>query len=95
MPLFNCTSCAAIENTALSKYWTDLYRRDKSVPFNPLCSKCDPRIGKWHGNFERTFEPVADSSLAQGAPRLLNTMRSSTPPEPPALDVADRTEDGR
>lgn len=81
MPLFNCTSCAAIENTALSNYWVDQHRKDKSVPFNPLCSKCDPRIGEWHGRFERTYEPVAEQSLAPGAPRLLNAMRPAAPAE--------------
>lgn len=91
MPLFNCTSCGAVENTALSNYWTDLYREDKSVPFNPLCSKCDPRIGKWHGRFERAYEPVSDQSLAPGAPRLLNAMRKAPSP----ASVETQTEGGR
>lgn len=77
MPLFNCTSCSTVENTALSNYWADLYQRDQSVPFNPLCSKCDPRIGEWHGRFPRRYEPVRDQSLAPGAPRLLNEMRKA------------------
>lgn len=76
MPLFNCTSCGAIENTALCNYWPTLSRRDKSVPFNPLCSKCDPNIGVWHGRFARAYEPVSEESLAPGAPRLLNALRT-------------------
>jgi hypothetical protein len=69
MPLFNCTKCGAVENTALSNYWVDQCRRDKSAPFEPRCSECDPRIGVWHGRFARTFEPVAERSRAPGAPR--------------------------
>jgi hypothetical protein len=84
MPLFNCTSCGAVENTALSNYWTDLYQKDKSVPFNPLCSKCDARIGQWHGRFDRSYVPVSDQSLAPGAPRLLNSMRTAL--NPPARE---------
>jgi hypothetical protein len=68
MPLFNCTMCGAVENTALSNYWTDQGRLDRSAPFEPLCSECDPRIGEWHGNFARKFEPVSDQSRAPGAP---------------------------
>lgn len=79
MPLFNCTKCGAVENTALSGYWSAYYGRDPSVPFQPLCSKCDPDIGEWHGRFPRKFEPVADQSLAPGAPRLLNAMREPSP----------------
>lgn len=77
MPLFNCTSCGAVENTALSNYWADqsASRRTSSVPFNPVCSKCDPRIGEWHGKFPRKYEPVSDQSLAPGAPRILNSAR--------------------
>ena len=78
MPLFNCTKCGAVENTALSGYWPAYYGRDKSVPFQPLCSKCDPGIGEWHGRFPRRYEPVPDQSLAPGAPRLLNAMRDAS-----------------
>lgn len=75
MPLFNCTNCSVIENTALCRYWPLLYTRDKSIPFNPLCSKCDPEIGEWHGRFDRRYLPVNAESLAPGAPKLLNAER--------------------
>ena len=45
MSLFVCSKCKCIENTALCGYW---YRKGK-----PLCSKCDPQFGKWHGCFKR------------------------------------------
>lgn len=46
MPLFMCSACRNVENTALSNFWTRPNRP-------PLCSACDPDIGKWHGEFER------------------------------------------
>ena len=47
MSLFRCTKCGCVENTATSNYW--LLRGDAE----PLCSECDPKIGKWHGKFEK------------------------------------------
>jgi len=49
MPLFQCSQCKVTENTAVSNYWVDVVRDKKP----PLCSQCDPRIGKWHGKFPR------------------------------------------
>ena len=46
MSLFKCTECGVVENTATSGYW---FRRGAT----PLCSQCDPNIGKWHGIFPR------------------------------------------
>lgn len=47
MPLFQCTKCRCIENTAVCGYnWL----MDKS---KALCSECDPEFGKWHGIFEK------------------------------------------
>ena len=47
MSLFKCSKCGCIENTATSRFWV----RKKDEP--PLCSQCDPKIGKWHGLFPR------------------------------------------
>lgn len=41
MPLFACTKCNCIENTATSSFWNG----------NKLCSEC--QTGKWHGYFEK------------------------------------------
>ena len=50
MPLFICSKCKNVENTALCGYW---YRKSE-----PLCSKCDPEFGKWHGIFkEEKYDP--------------------------------------
>jgi len=43
MPLFQCSNCGAVENTALSRYWN---RRGDEDPF---CSPCDPNVNGWHG----------------------------------------------
>jgi hypothetical protein len=43
MPLFACSKCGCVENTALGKFWA---QRDA-----PLCSQC--ATGAWHGRFER------------------------------------------
>jgi len=53
MPIFECTKCGCIENTACSNYWEQKCPIDggDSKPF--LCSECDPEIGKWHGMFEK------------------------------------------
>jgi hypothetical protein len=53
MPLFNCSKCGAVENTALGAYW---WNRRKGKPV--LCSECD--TGKWHGMFPKRFDKVAE-----------------------------------
>lgn len=46
MPLFTCTRCQAVENTALGYYWNA--RREGR---EPLCSEC--ATGTWHGVFPK------------------------------------------
>ena len=46
MPLFRCTRCGCIENTACGAYWNN---KRKQIP--ELCSECD--TGTWHGEFEK------------------------------------------
>lgn len=54
MPIFMCSKCGNIENTALSRFWhTELDAFQAKQPHKPLCSACDPEIGKWHGEFEQ------------------------------------------
>ena len=48
MPLFACAKCNCVEDTALSHYWSARLRQK-----SPLCSVCDPTLGKWHGEFPR------------------------------------------
>ena len=49
MSLFECTKCHCVENTTTCNYWIDSDRDGK----DPLCSECDPKIGKWHGIFNK------------------------------------------
>jgi hypothetical protein len=53
MSYFPCSQCGCVEDTALCHYWS---ARLRQLP--PLCSACDPKIGKWHGQFPQ--EPAAN-----------------------------------
>lgn len=48
MSLFQCSKCGCAEDTALCHYWSARLQGNA-----PICSACDPKIGKWHGEFER------------------------------------------
>lgn len=54
MPLYMCSECGSVDNTALGGYWRQEmeagFDRNK---FKPLCSACYPQIGKWHDEFPR------------------------------------------
>jgi hypothetical protein len=49
VPLFACTQCGCVENTACCHYWS----RTTLDNLPALCSECDPAIGKWHGKFAK------------------------------------------
>ena len=49
MPLFECSKCHCVENTATANFWAEVLGDGKK----PLCSECNPNIGKWHGHFEK------------------------------------------
>lgn len=54
MPLYRCTKCDVIENTALGGYWMQQMAAHKAgVKHEPLCSQCDPAIRQWHDKFPR------------------------------------------
>ena len=46
MSYFQCSKCGCVEDTALCHYWSA-----KLWETPVLCSACDPRIAKWHGEF--------------------------------------------
>ena len=46
MPLFECSQCGAVDNTALGNFWE---RESKGLL--RLCTECDE--GKWHGVFPK------------------------------------------
>lgn len=69
MPLFICSKCGCIENTALSLYWVRSFS-DKETP--PLCSECDPEIGKWHNRFpKQKYEEIRDKERVLNPPKEL------------------------
>lgn len=50
MPLFMCSKCGCIENTALGYYWNEMMdAHQENRAAKPLCSLC--RTGKWHDQF--------------------------------------------
>lgn len=57
MPLFHCSKCGVVENTALGAYW---YERLEGKPV--LCSECS--TGTWHGRFPKTFGKIEKRDLA-------------------------------
>jgi hypothetical protein len=42
MPLFECSHCGNLDNTALGHYWGAIDA--------PMCTRCF--TGKWHGKFD-------------------------------------------
>ena len=48
MSFFRCSNCGCVEDTALCNYWA---ARIRDTP--TLCSGCDCKIDKWHGQFPR------------------------------------------
>ena len=57
MALFVCDECGCLDDTNTSRFW-----RRVLEGLSPLCSLCDPDIGKWHNRFMRYqytgMEPV-------------------------------------
>lgn len=57
MPLYMCSACGCIENTATGGYWAQQMnnweKNGQDAPFAPLCSEHNPEIGKWHGEWPK------------------------------------------
>ncbi len=58
MGLFACTHCGSVDNTAFTNYAVRQWDNDP-----PLCSACDPDIGKWHDLFPRRHWTVEDDII--------------------------------
>jgi hypothetical protein len=65
MAFFRCVKCDCEEDTALCNYWT---ARLQEIP--PVCSACDPKIGKWHGQFPRKCEGMSLHGAGAGAIKM-------------------------
>lgn len=73
MPLFVCSNCNGVDNTALAWYWG---HEDK-----PLCAECAPAefgdgeptgLGIWHGRFEKRAWNPETEPLRPGTRMLMN-----------------------
>lgn len=62
MPLYRCTDCGCVENTALGWFHCTHLYKDNPQMNKPKCSECGPKkyedggdtgYGKWHGSFEK------------------------------------------
>lgn len=73
MPLFICSECECVDNTALGNFWS---RQINKQP--PLCAECDPGIGKWHDAFDKV--KATDEERAQVDSQGL--FRNRVPPPP-------------
>lgn len=58
MSIFQCRVCGGRENTASCNYWEN--------DMDPICSMCDPQIGKWHGEFPQKFYPIGTMKTGDG-----------------------------
>ena len=63
MPLFQCSRCGCVENTAVSNYWAQVYMYRQK----PLCVEC--KSGKWHDLFPK--EDAAATGYCLGADGFL------------------------
>lgn len=65
MALFRCSRCGCEDDTALCHYWAARLRETPAV-----CSVCDPKIGKWHGEFPQNLD-TPNAASPTGAVRKL------------------------
>jgi hypothetical protein len=72
MSFFQCPKCLCAEDTALCHYWSARLRET-----TPVCSACDSKIGKWHGEFPR--EPF-ELHHTREMERFLEISWAQTPP---------------
>ena len=54
MPLFKCSKCGCIDNTALGNYWM-------AAKGEATCSEC--HTGTWHGRFPKLQHDEAGITL--------------------------------
>jgi hypothetical protein len=73
MGLFACTRCGSVDNTAFTNYSVRQWDGDP-----PLCSACDPNIGKWHDLFARRHWTVDDDLINRDEVTVSTTESSTT-----------------
>jgi hypothetical protein len=70
MAIFRCSKCGCDDDTALCNYWS---ARLQETP--TICSACDPKIGKWHGEFPRKYEGPSAASPTRAVRNLIGLTR--------------------
>lgn len=90
MPLYMCSRCKCVDNTATGDYWGQQFdARQSGAAFVPLCAEC--RTGQWHGAFakrpaegmlaeEGGFLWPADSTYAPHIPRVAKVVNGELVP---------------
>jgi hypothetical protein len=92
MATFRCGKCGCHDDTALCNYWSARVR-----DLLPVCSACDAKIGKWHGQFPRLFGAFLVTPRPTTSPRELlasSVRRLRIAEYGPDLEVA-KPESGR
>jgi hypothetical protein len=62
MPLYMCSKCGSVENTALGGYWRqqmEAFEAEKK--HEPLCSACDPSSANGMGSFHGDRRPATST----------------------------------
>jgi hypothetical protein len=70
VPIFRCSKCGCDEDTALCNYWSSRLQEQPVV-----CSACDPKIGKWHGEFPQKCDSTTARSPSGGVRNLVGLTR--------------------
>ena len=52
MPLYRCSQCGCVENTATGRFWGQTWAIRKGDSDGCKCSEC--LTGTWHGRFPKT-----------------------------------------
>ena len=80
MPLYECSKCHSVENTALTNFWWEHLHEGNPA----LCSACDPEIGEWHGRFPRIT--AAEFLKQNPAERIEYPAHAQPTPKQPATE---------
>ena len=81
MSFFRCRRCHCKEDTALCNYWSARLKQSPAV-----CSACDPKIAKWHGNeFDRAYM----DQMVAGHKKAANLLKSAQNRESAPQDIKD------
>jgi len=76
MPLYACSKCRSVDNTAVGGYWAQQMQAcEAGTKHQALCSACDPEIGQWHNKFPRQS---ADDGSWEPDPRFPPFIRRKT-----------------